>query len=531
MARRKRSAVVPRKALVAGSRVFAYCRDSGGMRQEKSVRDQVAEIRAYCQQRGWIVVRWFLDEASPGGEVDGRDAFAELIGECSQKPAPVGAVVLWSMARFGRGDELDSQYYKSVVRRLGIEIVSVTDEIPSGPMGPLIEHIIDLQNHMFLEKLSIEVKRGLRSNAIKGYAHGGRPPLGYVRQPEVIDQHRDGSQRIASRWVPDPMTAPAVRQAFILFAQGASYIEIEHATGLRRPESAWAAMFRSCTYAGTLKCGDLEIPDAIEPLCDPDTWARVQERTMQRSRVRSSPDSVFLLSGMVECGYCGKIVAGGTDYRPARRPPGSPGYGKPWRHYRCNARDTCPGQARISAKLVERRVIQVVLAEILTLENARSLMDEVQAMLAEPRLDQELADLAGQIAATKRALDNVMDMIEQGALTAEDAGERMRKRKAELSGYEVRRVALETRRHLATMIITDAQLGEVVDRLRADLQSEDMTKARAVLRAFVSKVVLKGEEFRVEYSPDLLIQGFIGVPPRMTVANPCIIAFLRPVST
>lgn len=166
-------------------------------------------------------------------------------------------------------------------------------------------------------------------------------------------------------------------------------------------------------------------------------------------------------------------------------------------------------------------MIEVVLASVLTLENARGLMDEVQAMLAEPRLAQELADLAGQIVATRRAIDNIMDMIEQGALTAQDAGERMRQRKAELAGYEVRRVALETRRAMAAMVITDAQLLEVVDRLRADLESGDITRARAVLRAFVS----------VEYSPDLLIQGFMGVPPRRSQVNPCIMAFLHPIST
>ncbi len=129
---------------------------------------------------------WFLEEAAPGGSVNHREVFQEMLATRRQKPAPFDALIVWDLARFGRGDPLDSQFYKAMIRRLDIEVISITESslIPEGVFDPLVVAVIDLKNDLVLGDLGCNVKRGLRANIGRGYTHAGRRPWGLLRQAE-----------------------------------------------------------------------------------------------------------------------------------------------------------------------------------------------------------------------------------------------------------------------------------------------------------------------------------------------------------
>jgi hypothetical protein len=111
-------------------------------------------------------------------------------------------------------------------------------------------------------------------------------------------------------------------------AAGASYLEIQETTVLYKGRNCWTTFFKNRTYVGMLKCGDLEIPDAHEPLCTPEQWTAV--RALAKKRDRSKPwrtRSDYLLSELVVCGYCGSSCSEGTDHISREL--------NPWRHYVC----------------------------------------------------------------------------------------------------------------------------------------------------------------------------------------------------
>jgi site-specific DNA recombinase len=526
MARKKKTREP--QPLHAGSRIACYCRDSGGGRQERSVADQRRELQDLATERGWVIVRWFVDAARPGGEVDHRDAFLEMLDECKRDPEQFDGIAVWDFARFSRGEPYDTQIYKATIRRLGIEVVSATENIPDGDFGPLVEFVIDLKNKLFLKDLSQHVKKGLRSNVAQGYAHGGFPPLGYMRQPEIIGKHRDGSPRTAAKWVPDPVTGPRMAEAFRLYAAGASYREIERAIGIARPDSAWSACFRNETYAGVLRAGVLRYPGAIPALCDVDTWKLVQERIMREHPMhpRQSP---FLLSGVAMCGHCGGPLAGGTDRRNAMRAAGS--QAQPWRYYRCLAR-SCGHGKRVNANLLEGRVVGIIDEQILTVATIRPLIDEVLAAVAGPALDERIAELNQRIGQAQRALGNLMDAVERGEMAGPAVQERWRQRQAELAGYAVERDELERRRAVARTELTDADLEAALGRIKADLAG-GTEQARRMVKTFIRAVIVRDDQLKIEYRPELILAGtgFFSVPPRNLVEKACISAFLRPVST
>ena len=251
----------PPAALPPGSMVWAYLRDSGGDGQEQSVPQQKAEIQAFCRRHNLLLGHIFADVARSGGSVIGRDAFNDLVDMVKDPNLRPRGLLLWNFARFAR--ELDdSSYYKALIRKQGVAIHSLTDPIPDGAYGRVVEVIIDITNEEKRRQTSRDVKRSLAALVRRGYASGGFPPQGYQAEEVIVGTKRDGKPRKVSRWVLHPELGELARLAWQLRAQGKSYGEIQEATHglLYNSKSGWPSFFANKTYLGIGKCGDLEIP-------------------------------------------------------------------------------------------------------------------------------------------------------------------------------------------------------------------------------------------------------------------------------
>jgi len=215
--------------LTPGSRVWAYCRDSGG--EEQDIETQKRAVLDYIDANGLDLDRLFVDEARVGSSVVGRDAFELMINLSRQEPPQVEGIVLWSFSRFAR-NLLDAQFYKADLRRRGFQIISMTDDLPGGDLDAIIEALYDWKHEQYLKDLSQNVKRTLHEVARQGYSSGGFPPRGYRAEKFEVGTKRNGKPQFATRWVPDPEWAAKVQQAFSLRAEGASFAEIRAQTGL-----------------------------------------------------------------------------------------------------------------------------------------------------------------------------------------------------------------------------------------------------------------------------------------------------------
>ena len=193
MPRRKQTSVLQLKELGAGARVFVYARDSGGAAQVKSVTDQRAELAAYAAQRGWVIVRWFLDEATSAGDIENRVAFQELIMACRQQPPPVAGVLVWSLSRFGR-DELDSQFYRLELRRNGVDVANSASyvSIPNshgGVPGNLIFYV-DLPQKLSTGDYMEIVWRATNANVTLATLAAGTSPTRPAAPSVLITVHQ-----------------------------------------------------------------------------------------------------------------------------------------------------------------------------------------------------------------------------------------------------------------------------------------------------------------------------------------------------
>ena len=516
--------------LEPASRVWAYTRDSGG--DDQDVGDQNRAVEAYCDENGLILERLFCDEARPGSSVGGREQFQEmmhLVRTLADEALPAG-LVIWRFSRFAR-DFDDAQFYKAAVRRRGITIASIADEIPiEGVHGRLVEAVTDWHNALFLQDLSRDVRRGLHDLARQGFAPGGFPPVGYVREPVQIGTRRNGQPRVVSRWVPDPDKAPLVRRAWEMRAAGASLREIHEATGVLGAKGSYSSMFRNRTYLGILRCGDLEVQGAIEALITPEIWEAVQARTVRRPRKGARwPDdgshprrksSSFLLSGLARCAYCGSAMTG--SHANVRTRP------NPWPFYLCGKKkrrgyQSCRGRA-LNARVVEAAVMEAVMGVVLTPAYVQDLIAAVNAELAEDLvgIDGRIAQTRQDLEAVGRAIANLLDLAE--TYGAQAAGERLVEREAERERLERDLNHLQLARARSRIEVAPEVIVDVLAAIREDLTHEDVQARRALLAQFVSTVELGNESGKLHYSfplDALLPTRLWPVPPRHSEPKTC----------
>ncbi len=234
--------------------VALYARVSSDRQDvDLSISAQLRELREYASRNGHIVVREYVDEAESGRSID-RPGFKQMIAAARHKPPPFRAILVWKLSRFARNRE-DSIIYKSLLRKQGVQVISINEPLENTPSGRLLEGIIEVIDEFYSANLSQDVVRGMRESASRGFYPGSPVPYGYRR---VKIQDGD-TQR--SKLEPDPVTAPVVERMFRQCLSGKGLMEITrelNADGLTtRTGRPWSKttvhkILRNEAYTGVL---------------------------------------------------------------------------------------------------------------------------------------------------------------------------------------------------------------------------------------------------------------------------------------
>ena len=161
--------------------VAIYARVSSDRQDvDLSISAQLKALREYAARNGYTVIKEFVDEAESGRST-ARPAFREMISMARMKHPPFQMILVWKLSRFARNRE-DSIIYKSLLRKQGIQIVSINEHIEDTPTGRLMEGIIEVIDEFYSSNLAQDMIRGMRENASRGFFNGSRPPFGYLRK-------------------------------------------------------------------------------------------------------------------------------------------------------------------------------------------------------------------------------------------------------------------------------------------------------------------------------------------------------------
>lgn len=487
----------PPSTLPPGSIVDTYVRDSGGPRQDASTDQQLAEIQAYCQQHGLTLRNKFVDVAKSGGSTVTRDDFNKLIDATRRIEDRPQGVLLWNYARFAR-DLDDAIYYKALLRNRNIIVHSLTDPIPEGQYGRIIEFFIDISNEEKRRQTSTDAKRGLRDLVLKHGCVPGTPPIGFKREPVTIGTRRDGSPHIANRWIPDPDIIPRIKRAFDMRAAGRPLSDVHAETRIFGSINSYKTFFANKIFIGILEFGDLVIDNYCEPIIDMQTWNTVQEKIQDYARARTKErhpkriGSSYLLSGLVYCGFCGAPMSGSTTTRTHIT-------GNRDEAYRCTRAKRKAGctASRVPRRALEDAVIGTLRDHILLPESLAAMIeverhsadhhetrrtDRLTALESDKkRLSTQIANIAAAVAnrGGSQTLLNKLTQLESERATVI----------TELS-------QLKNTKYQATLPMTQAEISEVSRILTEDLLGGKLPieAMRPILQSFIHKVVVKKED-------------------------------------
>ena len=170
-----------------------YARYSSHGQTEQSIEGQLHDAYEFARREGYTIIGEYIDRARTGTN-DNRDDFQRMIADAPK--AQFQAVIVWKLDRFAR-NRYDSAIYKARLKKSGVRVISVKENITDRPEGIILEGLLESMAEYYSANLSQNVKRGLRETISKGFYCGGQIPYGYKTQDR--------------RLVADEKTAPIIR--------------------------------------------------------------------------------------------------------------------------------------------------------------------------------------------------------------------------------------------------------------------------------------------------------------------------------
>ena len=169
-----------------------YIRVSTADQAELSPDAQKRLLLDYAKKNNIVVSNDFIYmESVSGRHAQKRPEFQKMIATAKQSSHPIDVILVWKYSRFARNQE-ESIVYKSMLKKDGVEVTSVSEPLIDGPFGSLIERIIEWMDEYYSIRLSGEVMRGMKEKALQN-GYQATPCLGYNAvgggKPFVINEH------------------------------------------------------------------------------------------------------------------------------------------------------------------------------------------------------------------------------------------------------------------------------------------------------------------------------------------------------
>ena len=473
-----------------------------------SVSAQLRALKDYARANGYSVAREYVDEAESGRVAD-RPQFREMIEEGSQPKAPFEVILVWKFSRFTRKRE-HAVAFKSMLRRKGIRVVSITEHADDSPTGKLMEAIIESVDEFYSENLAEDVVRGMREAASRGFFLGSKAPFGYKRV-----KVSDGVKERPTLEI-DPAAASVVKELFQSSLRGNGLMEIckiLNDRGVTNRGKRWYKgglhyLLTNEAYTGTAVWGrtskgekaqdPVRVEGAWPALISRELFDEVQQAMRDRAPAKRKPGRVgsrFLLSGLLKCGVCGR------PYSAQGAKSGQFAYYICGTLFREGA-GTCSARY-LNAPRVEDFVVEKIRERILTEETIVELVtlvaEEIDAMAGE--LSGRLEVIDAELGDVRKRLERLYEALETSELTLEVLSPRifsLRHREEQLEAarddaetqLEQRRVELPT---------TEEIKGYVAD-FREFLQEGTFPERKALIRNFVEGIEVVGDEATLTYT-------------------------------
>lgn len=457
----------------------AYVRVSDDRQDEYSPDSQLKLIREHAKRNGYIVPDEyvFYDDGISAKSSEKRTQFREMIAMAKDKDKPFDMIYVWKFSRFARNQE-ESIVYKSLLKKNGVSVVSISEPITDSPFGSLIERIIEWMDEYYLTRLSGEVKRGMKEKASRGEAMSRQ--FGYDIKDKIL--------------VPNEQ-AEIVKDVFEMYASGVgmrtiammlSEKGIRTHLGNKIDNRFIEYMLNNPVYIGKIRWSEdgrvasrrlykdnriLISEGKHQPIIPKELWDKVQAKLQEQEKKyakyeRREAVKNYMLKGLVRCSACSSTLCmqsvgnGGT--------------------LQCNSysRGRCSVSHSILLKSANKAVIDALIHAVNTMNFSIS-PERIN------QLGEEGPDYSALIQAEEKKLKRIADAYEQGIDTLEEY--KQKKKKINTAIETLKKKAEE----IVIKTIDPEDLCKKTKEAITLLQDPDVTEEEknSILRTVVERVV------------------------------------------
>lgn len=469
----------------------AYIRVSTDNQTELSPDSQIKTVRQFAKQHGYIIPNEFIfrDDGISGRRADKRPAFNNMIAAAKQKPSPFCAVLLWKFSRFARNQE-ESVFYKSMLRKNGVDVVSVSEPTIDGPFGSLIERIIEWTDEYYSIRLSGEVKRGMTERVERGGAVS-IPAFGY----NIIDK----------KYVINQQTAPIVKRIFADYLNGVPIVRIARQLNDLKITTSKGNVWENRTieyvlynpvYIGKIRWNpkrrtrrNYDDPDIMivdgehEPIIDNETFEQVQQRLAAQKKahprnMHAEINQDYMLHGLVKCSNCGaslSMCSKGVGLQCIK-----------YTHGKCN----------VSHYVSLNKINQLVLAAIEVAFETETFDLTVKSNPSPAELTE--IDIHALIEKEQKKFDRIKEAYENGIYTLDELKESKR-----ITSENIERLRSKAIPESGSKSALIKKLAERKKEILSQLKSPNVseTEKNEILRSFIEKIIFNRttETIRIFY--------------------------------
>ncbi len=296
-----------------------YCRVSSKSQTKGSgLSSQEHRCRQYAEAKDYEVCEVFTDDVTGGGDFMNRKGMVALLKYMDDHPQYRFVTVFDDLKRYSRDTEFHLRLKREMEKR-GATRECLNFNFEDTPEGEFLETIVSATGTLERHQNARQTRQKTKARLEQGYWALSSCPVGYTFQKA------EDSGKIL---VPDPVTAPIVKEGLEGFASG----RFASQTELRRffesqPDypknkrgkiynAAVPRLLRKELYAGLLSCeayGVSRRKANHEPLISIETHQRILARLDGGiyAPMRNDIDADFPLRGGVTCSSCGKPLTAG----------------------------------------------------------------------------------------------------------------------------------------------------------------------------------------------------------------------------
>ncbi len=494
--------------------VALYARVSSEKQAEKdlSIKSQLKHLRQYAIKHKWHVVDEFIDEAE-SARSSNRPAFQRMIALAKQKKPPFEGILVWKLNRFARNRE-DSIIIKALLRKKGISVLSINEQIDDSPTGKLLEGIIESIDEFYSINLAQDTRRGMKENASRGFQNGGTIPIGYKLKKVTLNGQEKRTYAI------DESQAPIVREIFKLCINGEGSKDIalrlnqkgyKTKGGKSWMKNSVAYVLRNEAYTGTLiwngkvtgngtikkRVGEdiARKENAFPAIIKPELFNKAQKAIASRSPKIMNPRAItsnHLLSGLLKCSSCG------LSFKACSAKSGK------YFYFKCAGSDkgSCKQKA-LPIEKFERFIVKVLKDRVLTPENIKELVLLVNQELTVFKKESvaELDHFEAIISDKTLRIDRIYEAIEGGKVDLTDVSPRLKKLNEEIAEAKQKKEYLELKIEQGEYPKADDKvLKPYVKDLYKTLKKGRLFERKAFIRSFIKKINIDYPEATIEYT-------------------------------